>query len=716
MKHSLGYQVLFAIAAGIFAGIFFGPVCSIFKPAADIFSMLLQMVALPYIAFSLMHGLGSIEPEMAKKIFKKGWVYLVALWALVFACIYLLGILIPNPLSGWIAQGAQEESFSNKFLDYIIPGNPIYDFANNIVPAIATFGVIIGAAIMHLEEKEPLLGFLERLNNAMEKIFLWLTIVSPIGVFAHIAVAVGTVNFQDLYQLEFYVLFIIIGTLFLTFWILPVLLSCLTSMKYGEIIEEFRNVCLLAFATGLPSIAFPFINRCVRRLATKHEIYSKHFQGAAQTVVPIGFSFAQIGNCFIILFIFFISFYYRHPFGFSDKFLLNFLTIPMSFGSNVLSYNAVSFLVSQLNFPKEAFSLFFETSAITLNFQVLLSVASVFTCVILVLYAYYGLLVFQWKKLIFHLASAFAVFTALVLIAKPFVKLGDNYAGLYEKLELPEGVENLAQAKVYRMKDQIPPPVPTKTGDPLERILKTGILRVGYDIRNIPYAYLNEEGKLVGYDIAYAYKLASDLNCKLALIPIDLPHLTDQLERGDFDIAMSAIIMTEERLAHMDFTRTYSLQNNVLVVALDKRADYLDLKLLEKNSQFRVAAMGAFKQVMQRHFPLAQQIDIHNMEALEEGEVDAIISARVPAFIWTLNHPKFCVIEYGNLLGSRYFSYPVKTGSEEWLSFLNNWLDLKQQSGFKQMQYDYWIDGIPYGPPAPRWNILDNVLENFESE
>ena len=46
--------------------------------------------------------------------------------------------------------------------------------------------------------------------------------------------------------------------------------------------------------------------------------------------------------------------------------------------------NAVSFLIQQLNFPEESVELFTETLSITLNFQVLLSIASVLTFIILV--------------------------------------------------------------------------------------------------------------------------------------------------------------------------------------------------------------------------------------------------------------------------------------------------------------------------------------------
>ena len=54
---------------------------------------------------------------------------------------------------------------------------------------------------MHLEKKEPLISFLDRVIKLLEKALYWLALISPIGAFAHIALAAGTVHFEDLNKL-----------------------------------------------------------------------------------------------------------------------------------------------------------------------------------------------------------------------------------------------------------------------------------------------------------------------------------------------------------------------------------------------------------------------------------------------------------------------------------------------------------------------------------
>ncbi|HVX00518.1 MAG TPA: cation:dicarboxylase symporter family transporter, partial [Candidatus Babeliaceae bacterium] len=289
MVHSkLGYQAFLAILLGIVAGFFFGPLCKILKPLGDLFVFSLQIVVIPYIPSLLMHGLGSLSPEMAKKLFKRGWFVLILLWFIVLAVCYSVKGVIPRPLPNPAADFSIETSIAPIGLSLLVPGTKFYDIFNNLVPIIALFSVIFGMAIMHLKDKEPLLGLLERINGSLDRIIKWISIVSPIGIFAHVAYVMGTVNFDDLAKLQIYVLLIIVTTLFLSFWVLPVLVSCLTSIPYRDLSREYKIVSFLPFATAIPTIALPYINNSMRRLAERKNLELGTFKGTSQTLVPIG--------------------------------------------------------------------------------------------------------------------------------------------------------------------------------------------------------------------------------------------------------------------------------------------------------------------------------------------------------------------------------------------------------------------------------------------
>jgi proton glutamate symport protein len=716
MQIRLGYQVLIALIAGIAIGLFLGPLANVFKPIATIYIFLLQMVVLPYICLSIIHGLGSLTPSTAKQLLKKGWPYYLVLWGLIFFIIFLLTTLIPKPAAVLFEPQAATESIKEKLttniLTFLIPANPVSDFVNNIVPAIAILGMIVGISVMYLEKKEPLLSLVERGDRIIEKILDFLALISPIGVFAHVAVAMGTVQFSQMIEIDLYLAGFIFVTLFIAFVLLPFILSSCTPMSFKESSEAIRIVGLLPFVTGIPTLAIPFINRYLQKIAEKHSF--QNLRSTAQTIVPISYSFAQIGNGLLLFFILFSSFYFRHPFTTGEKSLLSFLTIPLSIGSSTTSINTVSFLFTELSFPENALELYTATMPVTMNFQVFLSVAGILTFILLVLFAMEAKIQCCIKRLA-YLLGILALFAGAVFAVRPFIHLEDIYHNLYMKRTIREAIPNPVPAQVFASRENRPRmPIEKDRGRVLARILESGVLRVGYEIYDIPYSYLNRNNELVGYDIAMAYQLARDLNCRLEFIPIHLDHIGDDLNQGIYDIAMCAVLMTEKRIKEMSFTDVYSEQNNVLIVPVKKKSQFITLEMVQrKQKDLLIGAMGGYKRVFARNFPEATvyEGDPTTEFGKGKGPADAWIWSKIPAMIWSMAFPEFIVMDYEGQMGKSYLAYPMSLGAPQLLLFMNNWIQLKNLDGFSQEQYDYWILGKPpKKEKEPRWSIIRNVL------
>ncbi|MBU6383924.1 MAG: cation:dicarboxylase symporter family transporter [Verrucomicrobia bacterium] len=715
MRHfSIGFQVLAAVILGIATGLFFGPLTSILSPIGSAYTMLFQMAVLPYIAFSIAHGLGAMTPTTGKKIFKSGWLYFLCLWLFIFFWIFLLSTLIPRTLTPLIVTKTSmeiETDFTNHFLSNLIPENPFYDIFNNVAPAVAMFGLITGLALMHVEKKEPLIGVLERINQLIEKILYWLGVISPIGAFVYIAIAFGTIHFEDLFKMQLYVFAFIASTLWITFWLLPSLLATLTPLSFEESSKAVRSVCLVPFVTGLSTTAIPFINTYLKQLSQKHETHEK-FRETSQTVLPIAYCFGHIGNAMILFFILFLSYYYRHPFTLFEQTLLFLMTIPLSLGSTTGNLNAILFLIKHLGFPVDASTLFLEIKSFTNNFQVLMSIASVFTLLILTIYSYYGLIRIQWKRGLSRLAAPLMGIIVLILAIHPLIHPKDLYENLYLKLKLSEAINKPVKATVLQEADT---GVARSYSDPnmpqvLEQILGSHVLKIGFNAECIPYSYFNEQHELVGYDIAYAYELARDLNCELQFIPLKFSELAPELLNGDFDIGMSAIIMNEPRLVQMQFAFPYAEDTNVLVVKRDQRKRFLNLASLQALPGVRIGVGGIQSNIAKELFPVAEVVYANTLEQIEAGGLDALLWTKTTALIWCFSHPEYVVIDYGGQIGKSYYSYPFRPHAIDFGFFFNNWLILKSQSGFKKDMENYWIHGISLKPREPRWSILRNVF------
>ncbi len=677
-KFTLGYQVLVAIITGILVGAWLGPNTKYLSPFAEAFALSLRMFALPYILFSVTHGLGSLTPKIARQLLRKGIVIILVLCCLVFALIYLFSALIPKALVSPLELAVVAPiSISEQLLGYLVPKNLFSDFSNNVVPSIAVISIIGGTAIMHLSDKEPLLGILERGNEVIEKIFIWIALISPIGIFAHVAVAAGTLDMAQLKQLGFYFVGYIGITLAVVFYFLPTLICSLTSFHFRQVMRELRTACLLGFATGVPIIAIPFIVRSVNKLA----IEDPAFRSVSQITIPLGLTFAQMGNYLILFFMLFISFYYRHPFTLSEKVLLPILTIPMSLGSPTVSISALSFFVVKWAFPQGANTLFLQISALTGNMQVLISVATIFTYSVLVLISYFGKLQVNLKKLAGYWGIGFCALCAIIWLMKGQFTYSDSYAKVYENLKITSPIKATFVPAENRPDEGA-----------MVRILRTGVLRVGVSSEEVPYTYKNKDNEVVGYDIAFAYKLAEDLGCKLEFVPLTWEHIGEELSNNQYDIGMSAILVDQNRIEKMDFTNAYYAQKNVLVVRTARRKEFRDYSSVLERTDLKVGVEGDYYQVAAKYLPNATKVQVA-IGKFPESNLDAFVYSYVPAVVWCYIHPEYIVIDYGDKMGSCYFSYAVKRGAWNWLTYLNHWLDLKKLSGFTKEQFEYWIGG-----------------------
>jgi proton glutamate symport protein len=264
-------------------------------------------------------------------------------------------------------------------------------------------------------------------------------------------------------------------------------------------------------------------------------------------------------------------------------------------------------------------------------------------------------------------------------------------------------------------KERVPaPPSKVVLDSPLAIILNRGVIRVGYDPHAIPFCYLNKDDELVGYDIAYAYQLAKDLDVKLELVPIiDYDHISEEVNSGYCDIVMSAIVINEQRILTVQFTEAYLEDTNALIIPTKSLEKYSTLQQIEKNPHFKLGVTGAYIEVAATHFPNTTLVE-GTMDDLALNKFDAYLWAELQSYIWCLTNPKFTTMIYDGQLGKKYFAYPVKKTSEQFVHFLNEWLYLKQEQGFAHKQRQYWFLGKEDNPGAKRWSILRDVFHWVE--
>ena len=83
-----------------------------------------------------------------------------------------------------------------------------------------------------------------------------------------------------------------------------------------------------------------------------------------------------------------------------------------------------------------------------------------------------------------------------------------------------------------------------------------------------PFEYL-EGGKVVGIEVEILEKVAAKMGKELVIEQMDFDSVIPGVQAGKFDVGVSGITVTEERKQNMDFSDTYFLASQAIVVTAD---------------------------------------------------------------------------------------------------------------------------------------------------
>ncbi|HDA2024201.1 TPA: ABC transporter permease subunit [Staphylococcus aureus] len=179
-----------------------------------------------------------------------------------------------------------------------------------------------------------------------------------------------------------------------------------------------------------------------------------------------------------------------------------------------------------------------------------------------------------------------------------------------------------------------------------EKIKERGELRVGLSADYAPMEFehtVNDKTEYAGVDIDLAKKIAKDNNLKLKIVNMSFDSLLGALKTGKIDIIISGMTSTPERKKQVDFSDSYMMTKNIMLVKKDKVNEYKDIK------DFNNKKVGAQKGTEQEKIA---QTEIENASitslsrlpdvilALKSGKVEGAVVEKPVAEAYLKQNPK----------------------------------------------------------------------------
>jgi len=708
---SLSAQIVIALSAGALLGLFLGERVAPISVIADGYILLLQMTVLPYITVSLVAGLGSLTPNQARMIFSKVGLLLVLLWAISLVLVFVIPFAFPSwETASFFSTSLIEPRQAFDFLNLYIPANPFNALANNVVPAVVLFSVVLGVALVGIDNKQQFLSFLDTIAKALAQVSHFVVRLTPIGLFAIGANLAGTLRLEELARVQVYLLAYSAMSVLLTLWILPGLVSALTPVSYREILTVTRDALITAFMTGNLFVVLPILSDASRNVLDRHASKNKDVSSMPDVIVPASFNFPHSGKILSISFVLFAAWFADVSLSTADHVKLAFLGLLSFFGS--LSA-AVPYLLDLFRIPIDTFQLFLATGLVNSRFGSAVSAMHTFALAVLGSCAMSGLLIINPRKIV-----RFAVVT-LVLTVVPVAGLryyfGHVVEHKYTKADVVMGMDlTRKQVSAVVLRTTTLPPETTGSSA-LGRIQARGKLRIGYLPDSIPYAYFNSRGALVGLDIDMAHQLAGEMGVSLEFVPIDRTKVGEQVNDDLCDILMSGYVLTTDRAREMLLSSTY-LDEHLAFLTLDyRRGEFLTRDSIRAHSGVRIGVPNVpyYIAKLREYAPDAELVLLESLSKPFENSLNGLDAVAITAergSSWSLLYPQYCVIVSQPDVLTIPITYAVGRKNQELLSFLNIWLELKKKDGTIQQLYDYWILGKNAQPHVPRWCIARDML------
>lgn len=177
----------------------------------------------------------------------------------------------------------------------------------------------------------------------------------------------------------------------------------------------------------------------------------------------------------------------------------------------------------------------------------------------------------------------------------------------------------------------------------LERIVKSGTLRVGMSGDQPPLNMKSKSGEVIGMEVDLANLLASSMGVKLEIVEKPFGKLLGALQSGDVDMVMSGMTITPERNLKVAFVGPYFLSGKSVLTKSQKLAAITEATPIDDPSVTLAALEGSTSQkFVEMVTPKAKLMTVGDysagVQAVLDDKADALVADYPICVLSVLRH------------------------------------------------------------------------------
>ena len=230
----------------------------------------------------------------------------------------------------------------------------------------------------------------------------------------------------------------------------------------------------------------------------------------------------------------------------------------------------------------------------------------------------------------------------------------------------------------------------------IEQVIKKGVLRVGMSTFK-PWAMKDKTGRLIGFEIDVATRLAKDMGVEIEFVPTQWSGIIPALLTGKFDVIIGGMSITSERNLKVNFSIPYDYGLMSMVASKKLAFGYEGIESFNRPEVIVTARLGTTAAAAaNNHMPQAQKKFFDNeaqvvQEVVNEKAHAAVATAPLPAE-QALKYPDKLFLPVQDPIAKEPIGFAVRKGDFDTLNYFNNWIRVVQEEGWIAERRHYWFE------------------------
>lgn len=258
------------------------------------------------------------------------------------------------------------------------------------------------------------------------------------------------------------------------------------------------------------------------------------------------------------------------------------------------------------------------------------------------------------------------------------------------------GAENASQASA------------TAKARTIDEIKKSGKIKIGVFSDKNPFGYVDENGKVQGYDVYFAKRIAKDLlgsEDAVDFVYVEAASRVEYLKSAKVDITLANFTVTDERKEQVDFALPY--MKVALGIVSPQKAKITDVNQL-KGKKLIVVKGTTAETYFSKNYPDVTLVKFDEYQeaydALLDGRGDAFSTDNTEVLAWAKQNKGF-VVGVESLGDIDTIAPAVQKGNTELLNWLNDEIKTLAKEKFFHKDFDETLKSV-YGDSIDPENLV----------